>query len=360
MKRIKLFLASSAELDEDKALFDLFISDKNKVYRERYIDFELRTWRDFISSMTLTRLQNEYNDYIKSCDIVIFLFHTKVGQYTLEEFNVAHKQFLKSKGKKPQIYVFFKYENNGLIIPEIEDFKKTNINYGHFYDTYSTNDELLRKFERQLQEQENRGFIKPDPIDVKKIVKYGLFFILIPLLLLGMGYFTMEYFTPTQMTVKVKEVRQIPSLPFTSGDMTLTYADKTESIQIKDEVVFKQIAAKYKGKAARITLSATGFELIDTTVTIKNMVELPIKRDNSLEVIFGSVKSEDNHPLADVTISVQDIRTITDESGQFKIVIPLEKQKEEQRLTAFKEGYQLWDFTSAPSQTIEWKIILRK
>ena len=353
-------MASSAELDEDKTLFDLFINEKNKVYGKRYIYFELLTWKDFLSSMTLTRLQDEYNKYIRTCDIVIFLFHTKVGQYTLEEFDVAHKQFVDSKGKKPHIYVYFKDNKDGLKIPEIETFKETNINYGHFYGTYSTNDELLRLFERQLQELENKGVIKPDPIDLKKIVRYGLFFVLLPLLLLGLGYFTMEYFTPTHMTVKIKEVRQVPSLPFVSGNITLTYADKTESLLIEDEVVFKQIAAKYKGQKAKLQFIATGYELIDTTITIKKMIELPINRDNSMEVIFGSVKDENNIPVAGVTISVQDIRVITDESGQFKVTIPLEKQKEEQRLTAFKEGYQLWDFTSTPSQTIEWKIILRK
>ncbi|MDR1381329.1 MAG: hypothetical protein LBJ47_07600, partial [Tannerella sp.] len=117
MKRIKIFVASSAELDQDKTLFDLFISDKNKIYRERYIDFELRTWKDFVSAITLTRLQEKYNEYIQSCDIVVFLFHTRVGQYTLEEFEIAHRQFIRSKGKKPLIYVYFKDYAGAVKIP---------------------------------------------------------------------------------------------------------------------------------------------------------------------------------------------------------------------------------------------------
>lgn len=359
MKRIKIFVASSAELDQDKTLFDLFISDKNKVYRERYIDFELRTWKDFVSAITLTRLQEEYNKYIQSCDIVVFLFHTRVGQYTLEEFEIAHQQFIRSKGKKPLIYVYFK-DSNEPKSAQIEEFRKKDINLGHFHDTYATDDELLRKFERQLQELENKGIIKSDPIDVKKIIKYGVFFILLPLLVLGLGYFTFEYFTPLQMTVRVNEVRSIPSLPYKSGEITLKYADKHETQTIEDEVLFKQIAAKYKGKNAKINFTSTGYETIDTVVSLKRLVELPIKRDNSLGIIFGAVKDENNMPLKDVAISIQDLKVFSDELGRFKIEIPLEKQKEEQRLTAYKEGFQLWDFTSAPSQTIEWKIILRK
>lgn len=47
MKNVKVFIASSAELDEDKLQMDLYFSQKNKGYRKRAICFEQRTWRDF-------------------------------------------------------------------------------------------------------------------------------------------------------------------------------------------------------------------------------------------------------------------------------------------------------------------------
>jgi hypothetical protein len=360
MNLIKLFIASSAELDSDKTLFDVFFNSKNKDYRDRYVAFDHRTWKDFPSFMTETRLQDNYNKYIRDCDIVVFLFHTRMGQYTLEEFEIAHQQFIKSKGKKPRIYVYFKTGANTGDDPEIENFKQRNINLGHFYDTYTSNDELLAKFDRQLQLLENAGIIKPNPIDVKKIIKYGVLCFLLPLLVLFLGFYTFEYFTPFNMTVKVNEVYGIPSLPFTEGKITLTYEDKSETHSINDELVFKQISAKYKGKTARLVFSAQGYETIDSTISMKKMTELPIRRDHSLSLIFGAVKDEDNKPLKDVVISVLDIKTTTDETGAFRLNIPLEKQKEEQRLTAFKEGYRLWDFTAAPSQTVEWKIILEK
>lgn len=63
-----------------------FLSNKNKTYKDRYIFFDHRTWCDFISAISKTRLHDEYNKYIKECDIVVFLFHTRVEQFTLEEF----------------------------------------------------------------------------------------------------------------------------------------------------------------------------------------------------------------------------------------------------------------------------------
>ena len=81
MKKIKIFIASSAELNEDKQMFDLYFSDKNKLYRDRNIDFDQRTWMDFSSSLNEGRLQDRYNDYIRECDIVISVPHTDGALY---------------------------------------------------------------------------------------------------------------------------------------------------------------------------------------------------------------------------------------------------------------------------------------
>lgn len=71
MRNIKVFIASSAELDEDKLQMDLYFSQKNKGYRQRDINFEQRTWRDFPSYLSEEHLQSRYDDYIRQCDIVI-------------------------------------------------------------------------------------------------------------------------------------------------------------------------------------------------------------------------------------------------------------------------------------------------
>jgi hypothetical protein len=361
MKKIKIFLASSAELDQDKLDVELFVSRKNKDWHEKRLFLELTTWKDFISSMTEERTQNEYNRYISTSDISVFLFHTKLGRYTKEEFDTAHNAFLdcRQKVKKPRIYTYFKTELAET--PEIAGFRDYIDSLDHFYDTYGSMDELFVKFNRQLDKLENEGLvIRPEAIDLPKVIKYAIYFFLLPLLVLAGAITTWHYFQPTDLTVKIREAESIPGLPFKTGIVALTYGDKTEILDIGNEVTFKQIPSKYKHGKVKLFFKADGFARIDTLVDTGDPVELAVSRDNSLGVIFGLVRDEGSHPLKGVAVSVKDISVKTDENGKFHIDIPLKKQAAEQRLTAFKEGYQAWDFTGTPSETQEWKIILKK
>lgn len=366
MKQVRVFLASSAELDEDKKEFDNYFSEKNKIYRQRYIDFNQRTWKDFISSVSTERLQDRYNQYIQTCDIAIFLFHTKIGKYTKEEFRIAHQAFLKSSKKKPRIYIFLKEEDH-VTDPELLNFKQYNEKeLGHFCDTYTDYKDLLLKFDKQLQLLENERFIKPDPIDTRKIIKYAVFYCLLPLLILGTAVTAVNFYSAIDMTVRITEdnVCQIPRLPFKEGEIQISYADvNPQAFDVSSthqEVSIKEIHSKYKGTAARIIFTANGYQKIDTTVNISKIIELSICHNNDLGVIFGSVIDEKGIPIEEVTITVQDIQAKTDEAGNFKLNIPFAKQQEEQRLSAFKKGYQRWDFTAPVSADAPWHIVLKK
>ena len=361
MKTVKIFLASSAELDDDKKEFELFISRKNKDLHARRIFLELATWKDFISSVKEGRTQDEYNRYIRSSDLSVFLFHTKLGRYTREEFDNAHEAFRLSKGKykKPRIYTYFKTDPDEQ--PEITKFREHIDSLDHFYDTYKSLDDLFVKFDRQLDKLENEGIVlKPETIDVPKIVKYVVYYFLLPLLVLGGGALSYYYFQPANMTVKIAEPDPVPGLPFTEGNVTVTYGDKTETLPIKGEVIFKQIPSRYKYNQIKVHFKAQGYQPVDTMVALTDLLMIPVTRDNSLRVVFGWVRDENNYPLADVRISIQDLNTMTDENGRFRIEIPRSQQARFVRLTAFKQDYQLWDYTGSPSQTVEWKIILQK
>ena len=63
--------------------------------------------------------QDDYNETLKQCDIFLSLFATKVNKYTVEEFNVAHKQFRASN--RPQIFTFFKEETITTVTAKRED-----------------------------------------------------------------------------------------------------------------------------------------------------------------------------------------------------------------------------------------------
>lgn len=196
--------------------------------------------------------------------------------------------------------------------------------------------------------------------DMQKVKKYLLLFFVVPLLMLALAYLALEYLIPLNMTVKVEEVKKIPSMPFEKGSLTLIYSDKTEHQIVEDEAVFKHIASKYKGKEARLLFQSKGYDEIDTLITLNRVVKLPIRRDNSLERIAGIVKDENGKRLKDVLVSLLDMQVKTDELGRFDLYIPLEKQRDEQLVTASKQGYQQWKFAGPPSQTQDWMIILRK
>ncbi len=86
MQKIKLFLASSSELENDRKEFEIFINRKNKEWVAQEVFLELVVWEDFLDAVSKTRLQDEYNQAIKECELFVMLFFTKVGQYTEEEF----------------------------------------------------------------------------------------------------------------------------------------------------------------------------------------------------------------------------------------------------------------------------------
>lgn len=166
IKIIKIFLASSSELKDDREQFEIFINRKNKKYIEQGIFLELVVWEDFIDAMSKTRLQDEYNKAITQCHIFVSLFHTKVGKYTEEEFTKALETF-KANGNL-RIYTYFKDApiNAGQIRPEIMtllNFKERLHNLGHFHTIYADINDLKHKFSEQLNKimQKLAGEIEP-------------------------------------------------------------------------------------------------------------------------------------------------------------------------------------------------------
>lgn len=153
MQTIKIFIASSSELKEDRDQFRMFISRENDLLHTKGIYLEVIQWENFLDAISDTRLQDEYNNAISQCDIVLCLFFTKVGKYTSEEFDTAY-QIFKDKGK-PKIWTYFKNAqiNTGSITDEINTllaFKKKIGTLGHFYTEYTNIDNLINKYRTQL------------------------------------------------------------------------------------------------------------------------------------------------------------------------------------------------------------------
>lgn len=153
MKAIKIFLASSSELANDRKEFQVFISQLNRDWFARGYIFLINIWENALDALSKDGLQSEYNQAIEESDIFVLLFFTKVGQYSKEEFDVANKAFLKTK--KPLIYTYFKEDlvltssiNRSIV--SLLDFKDELSGLGHYYTRYKNTEDLKWQFARQL------------------------------------------------------------------------------------------------------------------------------------------------------------------------------------------------------------------
>ncbi|NOQ64054.1 MAG: hypothetical protein GQ582_06035 [Methyloprofundus sp.] len=155
-RTIKIFLASSTELKDERDEFERYFLQQNNKYRKQAVYLEIIRWEHFLDAMSETRLQDEYNKAVCGCDIFVSLFCSKTGEFTEEEFDTAYKQF-KETGK-PQIYTFFKDGNTSMgtinrdDFNSLCDFKDKLSGLGHFHTEFKNIDDLKRQFKDQLEE----------------------------------------------------------------------------------------------------------------------------------------------------------------------------------------------------------------
>ena len=142
MKKIVVFLASSDELYPDRREVGDFFQALNNIYVDRGIFLQLVTWEYGSQAMANGRKQDEYNQIIRDSALCFFLFFTKAGEYTLEEFDTALAAF-KTAGK-PQIVVYAKELPAGdTVADELAAFlQRLDKEMKHFWNKYGNIDTL--------------------------------------------------------------------------------------------------------------------------------------------------------------------------------------------------------------------------
>ncbi|MFK5968966.1 MAG: NB-ARC domain-containing protein [Candidatus Marithrix sp.] len=143
---IKIFLASSFELREDREALRSFIATKNDMLHEQGVYLKLVTWEDS-NAIVPDGMQSNYNEAIKECDVIFFLFWKKAGKYTLEEFEVAYEYFKRTS--KPNIYTYFKDETERT--PELIEFQGQLSEELHFYTSYENKHDLCNQIYDQFE-----------------------------------------------------------------------------------------------------------------------------------------------------------------------------------------------------------------
>ena len=152
MKNITVFLASSDELKNDRNSFHSLVASLDEIFEPRGYRIRCRRWEDFSAFCTGTRTQDDYNRIVRASDICICMFHRKAGEYTIEEFNQALDEYVKSQSH-PKTFVYIRV----LIEGEMEDealkrFKEDLFDrVGHYWCNYATDDAMKLHFVMQLE-----------------------------------------------------------------------------------------------------------------------------------------------------------------------------------------------------------------
>jgi Leucine-rich repeat (LRR) protein len=154
LRTIKIFLASSSELKEDRDAFELHFLRRNKDFCRQGFEVDVIRWETFLDAMSETRLQDEYNEAVRDSDFFVSLFKTKTGKYTAEEFDIAHTAFRDSG--KPRIYTYI-MQVDGPYDMRLRgdlnsrwDFEEKLKNLGHYPTYYTSNEDLKLQFQQQL------------------------------------------------------------------------------------------------------------------------------------------------------------------------------------------------------------------
>ena len=203
--------------------------------------------------------------------------------------------------------------------------------------------------------------------DTAKKLRFYILGILALLLLGGIGYYIWRVSIPLQMKINVTENKDysIPSLPFTEGTLQCEYADnavQTLKVGADNATVFlNEIPYKYRNSEVHVVFEADGYQTIDTVVKVQKSLNLNLRRNNDLGVVFGRVVDfETEQPIESATVTLQDMSVQTDAFGQFKIEIPFAKQDKTQRVQVTKDGYQVWEGFYRPSPTEPWYVVLSR
>jgi hypothetical protein len=103
---IKVFLASSSELDLERAHVGDLFNDINSILADTDVRLRLLKWENFDPAFTGERKQGEYDEQVKRADIFIALFRSRAGEYTIEETDVAKEAYKQNK-RPEELYCLF-------------------------------------------------------------------------------------------------------------------------------------------------------------------------------------------------------------------------------------------------------------
>ena len=289
MKTIKIFLASSEELKDERLEMTDLVSRLNQTFKGRGIQLELKRWEYLDSSMGDQRKQDEYNNVLRECDICLVLFWRRFGSYTGEELDVAY-QCNKNKQKPEKIYVFFKNPDDDDVTTELKEFIKSyESRYGgHFFNKFLTVDTLKLEFLLQF-ELYQKDQLGEKAIEVRNEHVY----------------------------VDNEMVADLNNIPFAANNEGFK-KKQTELKDLEKEVEKKQIELKEKNAALRLAKEQQAKLGIDS---LQMLVDMAQKAVNETEDCLQGLLDKKNKLKEEFEQEQQHLfntaRRITEQRGQY-------------------------------------------
>ena len=159
MKELKVFIASSNELQKERVSLQKFINEESNQYHDYGLHIKPEMWELESRSFNKDVKQKEYIDKLLNSNIVIFMFGSKVGKHTKEEFEEACNS-KRERGNPEYIFAFFKnvdMNSSDLTnerIKEIDEVlalkKEIEENLRQVYNDFYSEDDLQLKVSREL------------------------------------------------------------------------------------------------------------------------------------------------------------------------------------------------------------------
>ncbi len=156
MKKISIFIGSSIEqFREERMDLENFIHRLSNIFIDRYqVQLVPNVCEAQDTAMVAGRKQDEFNKLAQESDLCLFLFYTRAGEATLEEFHKAVERFM--DGGKPKIYVYFKNIHGDVQAEQsLKDFiNEVDGKYKHYYGTFDHVDTLKLRILLALKYEE--------------------------------------------------------------------------------------------------------------------------------------------------------------------------------------------------------------
>lgn len=162
MKTIKIMIAASEEMHDEKVQFSNLIEHLNKVLELRGVELKRVKWNPETDGSI-----EDFKTKLKDCEMCLTLYWRDLAGNSEQELNTAYQEL--KVGKNPRnLYVFFKEPTEDLT-KALKDFKTNFVtNYGHFFCKFENVDTMNLHFILQFEAYQNSNYNVQDKfVEVK-------------------------------------------------------------------------------------------------------------------------------------------------------------------------------------------------